>query len=155
MSDSLKTWWDNPKTKLVVFSVGAAIAEVLLLWLNWRALAPTKDAMNAMQAMMLGNIDMSDPHAFNGAKEILVKLLWLNVFTFADLGVNISVLVAASRRRAEDYPEHQKKAAWLAALWFVFFVVQLPTGVPSALVYWTFIVRPKTSAAQSSEPLSA
>jgi hypothetical protein len=71
---------------------------------------------------------------------ILLWLLLLLVISIADTIVNIAVLVLATRRKL--YPPAQDRTVWLVGLWTAFIVVQLPTGIPSALLYWWFVARP-------------
>ena len=86
-----------------------------------------------------GTIDSSDPALLNQLVEMIVVLSVILVLLLVDTGINIWVLIAASSRK--EYPSPHNRSTWLAGLWTAFFGIQAPTGIPSAFLYWWFIIR--------------
>ena len=141
---------DNPKTKLLLVCGLASLGEALLIWWNWRTFMPSSAAMDSLKAILFSGGTFAVPSIRAGFIELAIKVLWLNLFTLLDLGINLWVIALATKRKCGDYPPHQNKVAWIAALWFAFLVVQVPTGIPSALAYWVFIARPMDRARRAS-----
>jgi len=132
---------DDPKTQLAAVCALAFVGEALLVWWNWHSIAPSSAAIESLKALLLARGSLAQPAVRSGFAELLGKLLLLDALTLGDFVLNVVVIVLATKRAPEDYPPRQNKAAWLAALWVAFLVVQVPTGIPSALAYWIFIAR--------------
>lgn len=95
----------------------------------------------------------NDPSVLHQYTDLLVWLSTVFLLMAADGLVNLAVCVMASARKT--YPPGRDKATWVAALWATFLLLQLPTGLPAALAYWWFIVRParRLSGTRTAPPV--
>lgn len=141
-------WLALPTAVRVSIVVGSVVVAALCLWALGLYVAPSSVPSDVafVADVAYGRLSLSTPAVMSRYMDILLGLIAILAVTLADGLINVVVCVLASIRK--DYPRGQDKTTWVAGLWAVFLIIQLPTGIPSALAYWGFIARPARSEAR-------
>lgn len=142
-SDRRRDWAALPtrvRVTVVVLSVAALALLSTLLMLPARELGMERWLPTVLAAYRNPEAFASDPAM---VRDYLGMMAWLSLAAFlmlVDGALNLATCVLATARK--DYPAGRDRSSWIAGLWAAFLLIQLPTGLASALVYWWFVARP-------------
>ena len=132
-----------PKQQIFIIIISMMAISIL----SWIIMAPVQKNIfgNINSIYLLQNILSGDININNPSVQIILKNLFVNLFVIflistIDMIINIVVLIASTKNK--NYPPGRNKTNWLIGLWSAFLFITAPTGIPSAIIYWYYIVRP-------------
>jgi len=144
-----------PRARIIilVLSVGSLAVLLFAFGVQARVLGLT-DALPMLQRVLQNpEILRTEPAVLQQYLGLMGWLVTILVVFSLDGLLNLAVCILASTRKT--YPKDRDKTTWVTGLWAVFLLLQLPTGIPAALVYWWFIVRPARGIATPEESPAA
>lgn len=138
----LKPWSEMNNThRIAIVVISILFAALFFMLLGWQlqTMGFARNNYELIFGILNGSLDPAEPEIYQQIVALIVWLIIVLIILILDLIVNIWVLVAAMRRK--EYPPPHDRKLWLIGLWTAFFAIQAPTGFPSALAYYWFIVR--------------